>query len=547
MNFTPLENLDLFSVGIATAAIAVLGFAVLFTNRESATNRSFFLLSASAVSYSVVNYFSLRIAVPEIAILIIRLTVFFAAWYAFGIFHFLYIFPKEKISFPTFYKFLIFPLVVFTSLTALTPVVIYKATGFSSEGFVSTIDTSWGIALFSIVVVGLMISSIVVLIRKVISAKGIERVQFKIISTGLLITFLLHIIFNFIFPAFLDDTRFIALAAVFTFPFVSFTAYAIFKHHLLNVKLIATEILTFTLASVTLYEVILAQSLVVLFLRSGIFFLVLSFGILLIRSVRKEVEQREKLQKLTEELEAKNVKLKELDQLKSEFLGFAAHQVKGPMNNVKGFADLIATGAYGQVSDEAREKALKIKENAQRTVALVGNLLDLRKIEEGKMDFAFTQVDIVKVAKEMAEDYKVSAGAKGLDLQFASVAPSLLIKADEQKIRQVIQNVIDNSIKYTDAPSTSSGQKGFVKVAVEEQGDYALISVVDSGRGMSPELVKKLFGRFVRDEQTAKEIQGTGLGLYIAKQIVTAHHGQIWAESDGEGKGSRFFVRLAKQ
>ena len=220
-------------------------------------------------------------------------------------------------------------------------------------------------------------------------------------------------------------------------------------------------------------------------------------------------------------------------------MNFASHQVKSPMAVIKGFADLIGSGAYGSVTDEAKEKAKKIKESADRTLALVGNLLDLGKIESGKMDFAFTQLDIAKVVRGMADEYKILGEKKGLAVSYEGSADPVTIKADEQKIRQVIQNVIDNSIKYTKA--------GFVKIGLKDEGAKVLIMVTDSGQGISAELQKKLFGRFVRDEKTKNEIQGTGLGLYIAKQIVAAHNGEIWATSEGEGKGSTFNVRLSKE
>jgi len=198
-----------------------------------------------------------------------------------------------------------------------------------------------------------------------------------------------------------------------------------------------------------------------------------------------------------------------------------------------------------------RRSKKKIKESVDRMILLVNNLLDLRKIEEGKMEYQFGETDIVKLVSDIADDFEVIAEQKGLKLEFQSATASLKIKADQARIREVFQNLISNAIKYTD--------KGYVKVSLSDEGqeihsnilqnvgmNSVVISVEDSGRGMSEELRQKIFQQFARDEQAAKEIQGVGLGLYIAKEIVTAHHGEIWAESDGEGKGSRFFVRLKK-
>jgi len=533
-----IQNLDLLTVGIAVAGMSILGVIVLFNNIRSISNRIFFYLALAASTWSIINYSFYQISSPQLSFWFLRFVMFLAVWFAFAVFSLLYVFPREDIKFPKYYWLLLFPLTIVTSILTLTPLVLSEVVEFSLDGGIEKVTNGPGIILFGLLVSFLNIGGIALLVKKILHSQSQERKPLRIVLVGIIITLFFILTFNFIFPAFLDNPQYIPLGAVFIFPFIAFTAYAIYKHHLLNIKVIATETLTFLLTIVIFYEVLFAENFTIRIFRSGVFLLVLSFGILLIRSVRKEVEQREKLQKLSEDLSAANEKLTALDKLKSEFLSFASHQVKSPMAVVKGFAELIADGTYGQVSDEAKEKAKKIKENADRTLALVNNLLDLGKIEEGKMEFTFTQVDIVKMAKDMVEEYKVIASGKGLDMQFESSSPSLTIRADEQKIRQVLQNVIDNSIKYT--------QAGFIKISVQEEGDYATIAVTDSGRGMSQELLKKLFGRFVRDEKTKAEIQGTGLGLYIAKQIVDAHHGKIYVESDGEGKGSRFYIRLAK-
>jgi signal transduction histidine kinase len=122
-----------------------------------------------------------------------------------------------------------------------------------------------------------------------------------------------------------------------------------------------------------------------------------------------------------------------------------------------------------------------------------------------------------------------------------SSVPDVKITADPQKFRQVMQNYIENSIKYT--PS------GWVKVSIDADPTdpkYVIISVVDSGLGKSKELIPELFQQFSRDKQNSLKILGTGLGLFIAKTIVEGHGGKTWAESDGEGKGSRFYVRMAR-
>ena len=533
-----LRNLDLLSVGIAIAGIGVLGFSVFLNNRKSVTNRALAFFALIGIFWNIFNYLIFQLPDPYVALWVLRFHVFFAVWYCFFLFHFFYVFPKENLQYPRYYNFLLIPVVMVTSLLTLTPLVFREVATISRSGQIEKVINGPAVFLFGLVVVLLIVSGISILLRKIIRATGPSKLQLKFILVGTAITFALHILFNLILPAFLNNPRFVPLGAIFTFPFVAFSAYAILKHHFLGIKVITTEILTFVLSIVVLYEVVFADTLTIRILRIGVFLLVLGFGILLIKSVRKEVEQREKLEILSQQ--------------KSEFLSFASHQVKNPMSGVKGFAQLIADGTYGAVPPEVKEKAQHIKVIADRTIALVNNFLDFNKIEEGKtMELKLEDVDIVPFVGAMVEEQRVVVKEKNKDIEirFEHAMPSLVTKIDQEKMRQVIQNVIDNAVKYT--------EHGYVRVSVEvqspkskvqnEQESVTLIKIEDSGRGLSKELLAKLFGRYVRDEKTKNEVQGTGLGLYIAKSIVEAHHGNIWAESEGEGKGSRFYVQLPKQ
>jgi signal transduction histidine kinase len=288
---------------------------------------------------------------------------------------------------------------------------------------------------------------------------------------------------------------------------------------------ITAELLTFAIWVAVFIRVLVADSLRERLFESGLFFLVLVFGILLIRSVLR--------------LEAANEKLKQLNRMKSEFLSFASHQVKAPMAVVKGIASEIVEESYGPVSEEVKKASLQIKEMIDRMISLVENFLDWRKIEEGKMEYLWSKVELAELVQNVVEELKVITKEKGLELTLeAPQTPSqgIQIKADKQRLRQVIQNLVENAIKYTD--------KGFVKVKVREKENSVLVIVKDSGRGIAKEHLPHLFQQFSRVSTTAKEIKGTGLGLYIAKEIITAHKGKIWAESEGVGKGSVFYVEL---
>jgi len=544
---------DILLLSIVVAANLILGFLIYYNDQKSATSRLFLLLTSSIAIWSVVNFYSYNAPTKDLILISARLVLFFAVVFATSFFLLIHTFPSRNLLISKKNLLIVIILSSITMLLTLTPLV-FENIGEGKDSAVAPPVVGPMIILFAAIVAFYDLGGIFLLFRKISKANNQEKKQFKYLIYGFAIMLISILIFNFIFPTFKKDVSLLQFAGVFTLPFVAFTAYAISKHELLHVKVVTPAILIFVLLTATILEIPLSEQPLIIIFRLGVFLLIFSFGILLIKSVLKEVEQRERLEKLTKELEAANVRLTELDKLKSEFLSFASHQVKTPMSVVKGFAQLIYDGTYGPVSDQVKETAIKIKESADKMIGLVNNLLDLRKIEAGEFfkDLKFEDTDIVAFVNGMVEEFRIPATNKGLELKFESDKPLIKIKIDIQKIRQVIQNLIDNAIKYTD--------KGQIKVTVTDEGELihsnilqnvgmnsVVIAIEDTGRGMSKEMQKQAFERFTRDERVKKEIQGTGLGLYIAREIVNAHHGEIWAESNGERQGSIFFVRLRKQ
>ena len=260
------------------------------------------------------------------------------------------------------------------------------------------------------------------------------------------------------------------------------------------------------------------------------------FGIVHVRMMVDSIRDRRRTQSLTLELRDANIRLKRLDRFRSEFLSFASHQVKAPMSVVKGYAQLIMDGTFGSVPTQVTEVAGKIKDSADRLVHLVNNLLDLRRIEEGRMEFSTEHTDIGLLIEQTLGDLRPLADKKGLALRYERGNDALPAMVDIIKFRQVIQNLVENAVKYTD--------KGSIDITAARNGDTIEIRVRDTGRGISHDLLPELFEQFTREKTTSKRIEGSGLGLYIAKQIVLGHKGTIAAVSDGPGKGSIFIVTI---
>jgi signal transduction histidine kinase len=536
-----LNNLDLFSVGVAVAGIGILGFVVYFNDKESVTNRSFLYFSIVTILWGTINYFAYKITNPDIALWLLRIVLFFAVWQAYYIFKLFYVFPEKKVIFSDNYKWILLPLVSIASIITLTSLVLEKVKELSQLGRIIKIDNGPAIALFGIVSITLVIGALYVLIRKIIKAKEEEKWQFKIILAGALATFSLIITFNFIFPAFFDNSKFISLGAVFIFPFVLFTSYAILKHKLFDIKVVATATLAFVLSVVTFLEIIFSDGFSQIMFRSGVFILVLVFSIFLLKSVRKEVALREKIEELAKSLEKANIRLKELDRLKSEFVSFATHQIRAPLTAIKGYTSLIQEGSYGEVSQEVKGAVDKIHQASHSLVLVVEDYLNISRIEMGRMKYNFVELDFGKLVHEISEELTPNVKKAGLELSVdIDESKEYKAKIDEGKMRQVIVNLIDNAIKYT--------KKGSIKVSLirDDEKKKLLLKVSDTGVGISKETMPTLFSKFIRAKNANEvNIHGTGLGLYIAREMAQAHKGgKLWAESEGEGRGSQFYVEI---
>lgn len=277
-------------------------------------------------------------------------------------------------------------------------------------------------------------------------------------------------------------------------------------------------------------------------LTLNLFTLFISFFLayFLNKSIKNEMENKKKLEELTKTLQTSNERLKELDQQKSEFLSLASHQLRGPLAAIKGYTSLILEGDFGELKKEVRDALETVFRSTQALVVIVGDYLDVSRIDQGKMKYDFADFDFAELVENVTKELAPSIEAeKKIKFSFSyDKTKDYQIRADMGKIKQVISNLIDNSLKYT--------KEGEIKVIVQRTPLNKLqFKVSDTGVGIAPETMSKLFERFVRESDASKtNIMGTGLGLYIAKKMIEAHRGKIWAESAGKGKGASFSIEL---
>ena len=249
--------------------------------------------------------------------------------------------------------------------------------------------------------------------------------------------------------------------------------------------------------------------------------------------------QREKYEKISIELATANEKLKSLDNLKTEFLSLATHQLRSPITAIKGYSSMMLDGSYGQITEIQKDPVDKIFKSSERMNHMIIRFLDVAKIEQEGMKYTMQLLELGKIAEEIVNELSVTAKEKGLTITFETDNKSpYMINADKEQIWQVIQNLIDNSIKYT--------KTGWIKVKLsKDEKNKVVLSISDSGMGIKPEIMPLLFKKFSRGEGNKMNTDGSGIGLYLAKEIIEkGHNGKIWAESEGADKGSTFIFEL---
>lgn len=520
---------------LAAAISLVLGAFIFFRNRGNPVNIWFsvFILSLAAWSLSMVFY--RRALTIEGTLFWVNLLYIAALFIPLSLVVFSVYFPKGERSVNRFILYLLFLPTIFLVISVLIPNAIIKGVEIIPDqekiifwGLYYLIYNIYFIVYFTIIYI--------ILFKKYFSSTGIDKIQIKYILFSILIPSILASTFNLILPTF-GIFRFNWAGQIFIFMVAVFVVYTIVKHYLMNVKVITTEVFSILIALVLLVDALMAQSWSEFFLKFSIFIGIALFSILLIRAVLNEVRTREKLAQMAQRLKRANIELKKLDKAKSEFISIASHQLRSPLSATKGFLSMILEDFYGPISDQVRDKLKKSLESNERLINLVDNLLNLSRMERGKMEFEFKKVSLEKIVRGVFEELEMQAKNKGLEFVYSPPKGEFLVNVDENKFRQVVLNLIDNAIKYT--------EKGKVEVSLEDRKDRVIFWVKDTGIGFPPEEQNNLFKRFVRGKKISRIwTKGTGLGLYVARLIIGAHNGRIGAESKGEGKGSHFWFEL---
>jgi signal transduction histidine kinase len=236
------------------------------------------------------------------------------------------------------------------------------------------------------------------------------------------------------------------------------------------------------------------------------------------------------------QLRTLNAELERASKAKSDFLASMSHELRTPMNAILGFTEMIRDDIYGEVPEAIREPVGDIHTCGKQLLGLINNVLDLSKIEAGRMELALGDYVVDDVVSPVRQAQHALAAAKGLELDVTVPAETPLCFGDGKRLTQCVMNLAGNALKFT--------REGRVQVRVEVQDDDLLFAVSDTGIGIPAEQVGHIFEEFRQADVTvSREFGGTGLGLSITRRLVDLHGGRIWVESV-EGKGSTFFFRV---
>lgn len=366
-----------------------------------------------------------------------------------------------------------------------------------------------------------------------------KRKQIIAVASGIILFFLVFSITEYI--ATTTGVYEINLYSLLVLPFSLFLIiYAITNLKIFNFRLIGSQLSAYILIILVGSQFFFLTDINDQLLTLVTFIVSFALGILLIQNSRLEHKQRVQIEKQEKELEIANDHLKELDKLKSEFVSLATHQIRAPLTAIKGYLSEIFEGDFGKLPEEMEEPLNIIMRSNENLINIVGDFLNISRIEQNRMVYDFSSFDLGKLVSEIGEELKPNIEKAKLTFN-VDVEPNhtYVISADVGKTKQLIGNLIDNAIKYT--------KQGWIKLSVRKNNSTSMIRVEisDSGVGVTAETKAKLFQKFSRANDANKtNTMGTGLGLYVVKTMVEAQHGKVWVESEGAGKGSTFIVEF---
>jgi len=254
------------------------------------------------------------------------------------------------------------------------------------------------------------------------------------------------------------------------------------------------------------------------------------------------LEAKTGLKRTNDQLMKANHELKDMNQVKSDFVSSVSHELRTPLTSIKGYTSIILGEKLGPINDGQKTRLQKINKHTDDLTALINDLLDISRIESGRMGMKVDKVHISKIAQDAVDIVSVQAKEKTVDIDISYDFPEKAdyIWADESQIERVFLNLLSNAIKFTP-------HGGRISIKIANKPDYMQADVADTGIGIKDKDRQRIFDEFYRvDNPENQREKGTGLGLSLTKHIVEAHKGKIWVTSEPD-KGSTFSFILPKE
>ncbi|MDX9913164.1 MAG: ATP-binding protein [Candidatus Moranbacteria bacterium] len=554
---TDVPALLYYSHFTAIGISLLLGFFVFLKNRQSLEAKILFLIS---ICFSFWAFINLITWTNNESSLIMFVWSFFGLFFSLICilsFYFAYVFVNKK-DLPMKIKILLalmfFPIILFLP-TRYALMKFHTSLCGVEEGFYYT-------NYYYILGLIIFFWNLIILSKGYLKSDYNFRKQILIFGTGIELFLLSFFSSGYIASLFLENSYNVEFVGLFfmTF-FMGMLTYMIVRFKTFNIKLIGAEALVVSLFILVAAQFAFIRNPINMILNGVALFLITIFGYILIRGVKREIAQKEalaianeeiserkdQLQKISDHLAIANDKLKELDTAKTEFVSIVAHQLQGPPTTVKGYSTLLLEGSYGEINAEQKDVLQKIFNANEQQIEFVNDLLSVSRLESGRVMFDFDNCQIQEICQEVIDNLFIKAKDKGLYLELIK-SDELIpeVKIDRAKIKEAITNLVDNAVKYT--------KRGGVNISLQVcslkndkclPNNHLRITVSDTGIGIPADEMPRMFSKFSRGKDVKRlNAGGTGLGLYVVKMIVEGNKGQVWIESDGNNKGSRFIIEL---
>lgn len=534
-----LFDLNNFLLVACIGLILALAFIVLKNAPKENLNRVFFLISVSASIWIFTNLMAnLALSKGEDRYFLwTQASLFGPSFLPLLLPFFAYLFPGKKLKinkayFISFGLSSIICLILLPTKFNIISVRIINPTKYLSTFSSGPLYTFFGISLFLS-----LILTISIFVKKYRLTEDTSRLQSRYAIIGISLSVIASLIMSVFLPV-IGFTQFINFSPVASLFFVIFSAYAIFKYQFMNMKSIIAEIMVYLIMVIIFSELLFSTNTAEIIIRIFLLGIMFYTGNILVKSTEKEIKQKEELQLLAKELEEANSHLKEMDQMKDDFLAMASHELNTPLAAISGYLSMmLEEGMGGELQPQTREYLERIFTSSERLTEIVRDLLDVSRIESGRIHMIYAEVQIEDIIKQAVMEVAPKLKEKRHEICFELPAHSLPITwLDKTRITEIVINFLGNAIKYTD-------DEGHLEIGAKFDKDI-IVWVKDSGRGIPPERADRIFAKFSQVNVLTDEVKGTGLGMYISKKFIEMHKGKIWFESEGEGKGSTFYFSL---